>query len=216
MKSLLLYSSFFLCLLSCFEIQAQVESPFNLVGPKASIDQILSENVRYPSEGLQTQKKGQVLFSIKINEEGMFDSLLILESTDEIFKTESLRALAYLESNWYPELLDDKPRSRSYLLFFKFDTFLNRPSPYEEREQAQKLIEKEKYDKALKLLNKLSEENPFVAETFELRWEVYRNLDQIENAQKDYLRFKYLKKEFLASVEIFAIGRSRTGVPISF
>ena len=146
----------------------------------------------------------------------MFDSLLILESTDEIFKTESLKALAYLESNWYPELLEDKPRSRNYLLFFKFDTFLNKPSPFEERDQAQKLIKKEKYDKALKLLNKLSEENPYIAQNFELRWEVYRNIGEIENAQKNYLRSKYLKKEFLASVEIYAIGRSRTGVPISF
>lgn len=211
-----IYPLFFLCWLACFQIQAQVASPFNIVGPKASITQILSENVRYPSEGLQTQKKGQVLFSIKINEAGMFDSLIILESSDEIFQAEALRALGYLESNWYPGLLEEKPRSRSYLLFFKFDAFLNERNPSELRDHAKNLIRKEKYDKALKLLNELLAENPYVAETFELRWEVYTNLGEVENAQKDYLRAKYLKKEFLSSVEIFAIGRTRSGVPISF
>ena len=216
MKILLFYSTFLLSILSCFEIQAQVESPFNLVGPKESIDEVFSKNVRYPSEALKDRKKGQVLLSIKINEAGMLDSLLILESTEEIFLTEALRATAYLESIWYPELLDEKPRSRSYLVFFKFDTFLDDSSPFDQRQVAENLIKRKKYEKALKLLNELSEENPFIAKTFELRWEVFRNLGETENAQKDYLRAKYLKKEFLSSIEVFAIGRARSSVPISF
>lgn len=216
MKTPFLYPLLFLCFFACFQLQAQVVSPFNLVGPEASIDQILSEKVRYPSEGLQTRQKGQVLFSVKINEAGMFDSLLILESTDNIFTAEAIKALAYLKSNWYPELLEEKPRSKTYLLFFKFDTFLNGRNPSELRDQARNLIKREKYKKALKLLNELSEENPYVPETFELRWEVYTNMGETDHAQKDYLRAKYLKKEFLSSVEVFAFGRTRSGVPISF
>jgi hypothetical protein len=56
---------------------------------------------------------------------------------------------------------------------------------------------------------------PYYAEAYNLRWKVYRNLEEIEDAQKDYLQAKYLKQEFLSVVEIYAIGQTRRPVPIS-
>jgi tetratricopeptide (TPR) repeat protein len=194
---------------------AQVDSPFNVVGPEASIDRILAENVLYPGEGLKNRMKGEVLFSVKIDQEGNFDSLLILESTHPLFEKASLEAVAYLKSNWYPELLESKSRDRRYLIFFNFDTFLNEKSPSDLKEYSENLIKKEKYHKALKVLNKLIAIVPYSAEALDLRWEVYRNLKEKENAQKDYLKAKYLKREFLAVVEVYAIGQTRRPVPIS-
>jgi tetratricopeptide (TPR) repeat protein len=202
-------------LLFCLPAFAQVESPFKIIGSEASIDQILSERIQYPSEGLSQRMKGEVLFSVKINREGNFDSLIILESTHAIFQTESLKALAYLESNWYPDLLQEKTLDRRYLIYFKFDTFLNEASPSDLLDRAAQLIRKEKFDKALKVTNKVILELPYSVKAHELRWEVFRNLEQTENAQRDYLKAKYLKKEFLAIVEVFAVGKVRVPGPFS-
>jgi tetratricopeptide (TPR) repeat protein len=159
--------------------------------------------------------KGAVLFSVKINQEGNFDSLLILESTHPSFEKASLEALAYLKSNWYPALLENRSRDRRYLIYFNFSTFLNEETPNDLKEYAVNLFKKGKYDKAIKVLNKLIEIVPYSAEAHDLRWEVYSNLGETENAQKDYLKAKYLKKEFLSVVEVFAIGQTRRSVPIS-
>jgi len=201
---------------SCNLSFGQEESLFNLIEPEKSIDQLLSENVRYPSKALQDRKEGSVLLSLKINAAGFIDSLFIIESTDEIFKNEALLAVGILESKWSPELLKEKPTDRKYLLFFKFDTFLNEASPNERVKQAEKLIEKEKFKKALKVLDKLIAENPYQVNTHELRWQVNLILSETVEAQKDYLKIKYLEKEFLSVVEVFAIGSTRSGVPISF
>jgi hypothetical protein len=56
---------------------------------------------------------------------------------------------------------------------------------------------------------------PYSAKAYDLRRKIYRNLEEIENAQKDCLKAKYLKKEFLSVVEVYAIGQTRRPVPIS-
>jgi len=43
--------------------------------------------------------------------------------------------------------------------------------------------------------------------------EIYTNLGEVENAQKDYLRAKYLKKEVLVSVGNFALDVQDRGGP---
>jgi len=55
----------------------------------------------------------------------------------------------------------------------------------------------------------------YSAEAYDLRWKVYRNLEENETAQKDCLQAKYLKQEFISVVEFYAIGQTRRPVPIS-
>lgn len=116
-----------------------------------SIDQLLSENVRFPTKALEDRKEGSVLLSLKINLAGFIDSLFIIESTNEIFKNEALIAVGFLESKWSPELLKEKDRDHKCFLFFKFDTFLNEALPNQQVKQAEKLIEKENFKKRFKI-----------------------------------------------------------------
>lgn len=88
--------------------------------------------------------------------------------------------------------------------------------PNEQVKQAEKLIEKGNFKKALRLLDDLIIENPYQSNTHELRWQVNLKLGETVEAQKDYLKIKYLKKEFLSVVEVFAIGSTRSGMPVSF
>jgi TonB family protein len=147
----------------------QGESVFKPIEQIKSIDQLLSENVRYPTKALQDRKEGSVLLSLKINMAGFIDSLFIIESTNEIFKNEALIAVGFLESKWSPELLKEKSIDHKYFLFFKFDAFLNEALPNQQVKQAEKLIEKGNFKNALRLLDDLLIEHPYQSNTNELR-----------------------------------------------
>jgi hypothetical protein len=100
--------------------------------------------VRYPGESLKDRMEGAVLFSVKINQERNFDSILILESTHPFFEKSSLEALAYPKSTLYSELPENRSRDRRYLISLNFVSFLNEETLNDLKEYTENLVKNEK------------------------------------------------------------------------
>ena len=82
--------------------------------------------------------------------------------------------------------------------------------PPDYKERTDKLIDKEKYERALKLYDKAIDDNQYDYELFESRSKVKEILGDTDGAEMDHLDSGRLRNEIISVVNIRAIGVTGT------
>ena len=98
---------------------------------------------------------------------------------------------------------------KKYFVAFRFRLYKNSLPP-DYSKKAEKFIEKQKYDKALKIFNKAIKENQFDYNLFEKRSKINGLLGNNEGEMDDLQESKRLQNEVLSIVDAVAIGITRT------
>lgn len=173
-----------------------------------SIDEVYSKNLRFPQELLG--QSGRVILSIQIDEGSAPDSIFLIESSEEGFTTDVIRVTNLLIQEWKSEYLENRPSDESYLIVTTFNSIAGSPKTVNlEEERVQRFLEKKKYDKAMNLLNTLIADEPYQASLYEQRSQAHRELGHTEEAQRDYMTYKQIRKKVLAHPSVTAFGVRR-------
>ncbi|WP_321308482.1 energy transducer TonB [Marinifilum fragile] len=160
---------------------------------------ILEKNVKYPKEAFLNDIYGDVILSITIDKNGDMNNLKVVNSPSKILSTSSLKAVNCIKNKWSACEINGTPVDKDYLVIFRYRIYSNsQPPTYKKR--AAKLIQKQKYLKALKLYNKAIEDNKYDHELFALRSNLNKIMNDNKAAESDLQQSNKLKSTIVAVV----------------
>ena len=168
---------------------------------KQDLNKFLCLKTEYPYTEMIGMKNGDVVFSFIITSNGTLESLALKDYPNASFLNSSKNAINSLDGEWSPAKLNDSPVDMKYLIVFRFRTSLER-KPYDYKGQSRNLIEKQKYERALKTLNSGIEDNKYDYELYELRSKVKEMLGDIEGAKYDQLNSLRHKVEIMSIIDV--------------
>ena len=186
-----------------FPAAAQEQAPLD------DLNQFVIENLQFPKGELSDGNKGRMILSLKINNEGLPDSVFVSQASTETFNAECMRVMELIIQNWRPSFLDDRAAGEEYLLVFSFSAQMGNSGFSDKYAQLERLIKKEKYEKAMALIDQKIEENPFYSDDYLTRSEIHRQMGNNEESQRDYMTARQLKKKILVNAEVTAFGMPR-------
>jgi hypothetical protein len=176
---------------------------------KQDLYKFLSTHTEYPYTEMMSMLDGDVVFSFNINRDGKLESLALKDYSDASFINNSKNAISLLDGEWSPTKLNDAPVEQKYILVFRYRTYVER-KPYDCRAESRKLIEKQKFEKALKTLNSGIEDNKYDYELYELRSQAKEKLGDNEGAKDDQLNSLRLKVEVMSVIDVTSMVVRRT------
>ena len=176
---------------------------------KQDLNKFLILKTLYPTSELTSMITGDVVFSFIINKNGQLENLALKDFDNASLLNSSKNAIELLDGEWSPAKLNDSPVDMKYLIAFRFRTSLEH-KPYDYKGQSRNLIEKQKYERALKTLNSGIEDNKYDYELYELRSEVKKMLGDNEGALNDQLNSFRLKNEIMSIINITSMIVRRT------
>lgn len=179
---------------------------------KEDLNRFLSINTKYPIEAVISQIQGDVVYSFTINKNGRLENLALKNYPSELLLNSSKTSMSLLNGEWKPAVLNDTPIDKKYQVVFRYRTYMD-TNPFDYKGQSRKLLEKKKYEKALKTLDSGVEDNSYDYELYDLRSKVKEALGDSEGAKKDESVSNSLKDEILTIVYINEILIRRT-VPL--
>ena len=168
---------------------------------KQDLNKFLILKTLYPTSELTSMITGDVVFSFIINKNGKLENLALKDFDNASLLNSSKNAIESLDGEWSPAKLNDSPVDMKYLIVFRFRTSLER-KPYDYKGQSRNLIEKQKYERALKTLNSGIEDNKYDYELYELRSKVKEMLGDIEGAKYDQLNSLRHKVEIMSIIDV--------------
>jgi tetratricopeptide (TPR) repeat protein len=177
--------------------------------PEENLNKALWKNLTYPMEALQNQIQGDVILSFVINKNGKLDSINVVSSPSGILSLSSVASLNGIGKSWNPCKINGAPVDKTYLLIYRYRIWLN-VNPPEYGKQAEKMIEKQKYDKALKLYDKAIAENKFDYKLVEARSKLEEIMGDTEKAEIDLEQANRLKNEIISVVDVTVLSQSYT------
>jgi len=169
------------------------------------LNKILSTKAKYPETEMMNGTQGDVAFSFQILSNGKLENLAVKNSSDNSLLNSAKMAMYLLDGEWSPAKLNDVPTDQKYLIAFRFRIYMG-TSPYDYKGQGKKLVEKQKYEKALKNFNIGIEDNKYDCELYELRSKVKELLGDVDGAKKDQVYALNLKDEIMSIIDITVIG----------
>jgi hypothetical protein len=172
------------------------------------ISKYLQKNIKYPISSLQNNIQGDVLLSFVISKEGKLHSLKVVSSPDISLSTSSIVSLNDLSNEWSPCKIAGKPVDKEYLIVFRYRIYIN-TQPYDYNERVDKLIKKQKIEKALKHINSAIKENLYNFKFYDTRSSIKNMLGDTDGSMKDSEQSKRLQNEIITVVDVVAIGITR-------
>jgi hypothetical protein len=197
-------------LLPCLTAKSQSEE---IITQKASFNgadlaMYLSKSALYPQTCLARNIQGDVILSYNITKEGILDSIMIISSPDPAFSTSAVSAIVSLDQKWKPTTINNIPVSKKYLTVFRYRMYMN-SAPVDYTKDILKSIEKEKYEKGLKLCNDAIKENKYDYALYKYRAQIKTKLGDLEGAEKDHLTSMGINDQLMVYINISAMGVSR-------
>jgi tetratricopeptide (TPR) repeat protein len=172
-----------------------------------SLNELVSRNLKFPSDGLKDKKSARVIVSMKIDELGRPDSIFLIEGATEPFNAEVLRVIDLSTASWKPEFLENRPAGNEYLWVVSFNATMDGSMPSDELQIADNLLKKEKYEKAIEFCTEKITVNPYHYLWYEKRAEAYRLSGNAESGQRDFMAAKQVKRKVLVEAQVKAFGR---------
>lgn len=172
---------------------------------KGDIQKILTGTLKYPESGLQNNKQGDVIVSLRIDRNGKLDSIEIVSSPDLSLSTATMLAMNSVKGEWQPEMSDNVPVDKKYTAVFRYRIYTGSQLP-DYKKQAEKSFAKQKFDKALDLYDKAIQFNRFDSELFESRSKVKELLGDTEGAKDDHSIALMLYKSIISVSDISEFG----------
>ncbi|MGB0888581.1 MAG: TonB family protein [Vicingaceae bacterium] len=172
-----------------------------------TLEHYLMKNLTYPSEAKLQGIQGKVFVNFVIDKTGAVTETNIVKGVHELLDNEALKIVNSFP-NWSPGIQKGKPVSVSYNLplNFKLRGYSNHsgvpPLSSKYYKKGIKLMEKEKYNEAIKSFSEAIKWHPKYKEAYIKRAIAYHKTNQIDKACKDWrISFQLGEKESQESLD---------------
>lgn len=172
---------------------------------------LITRQIKYPIEALRARKEGVVVVSLGTDEKGNLGEINLEKKAAPYFDDQVLAAVESMRHLWSPNMLEDRKAGGTYFLVYNFIMIQEGTSGKQERiKSAINLIQKGKADKALKIADRLVNENPYDTKSLELRSQIHRQLGMEEEATTDLIAYQKLQIQVLNQIDIKVFGQVST------
>jgi len=201
---------FFLILffLSINTYASNQDSTFIKTELSGNVHEFFGKRLRYPIQLLQDDKQGQIVVDFRVNKLGRIDSLSLVSYFDKEVSNKIMRLLLSTREMWSPTIIDGEAQDFVYKLIFDYKIFSGRPSKKSASQiainRATKMAKKEKYEKALAIMNSIIAKEPYNSSLYQKRAEIYLFLKNKIKSDSDLLLAKKIDREVVANIVMFA------------
>ncbi|HCB46709.1 MAG TPA: hypothetical protein DEP37_09805 [Algoriphagus sp.] len=166
------------------------------------------QSMRFPREALRSKTGGYVSLALKFDSTGAIDSYRLDQEVKAFFNKEVLKGFEAAQKNWNPIIVDDKDLNQEYLLVFSFEMLSEEKESNKNR--AIRYVQKNKPEKAFKIVNRLVQDYPFDQEFLRFRSQIHRQLGQEQEATADLLKAQNLESSIISSLSFKVFGVTST------
>ena len=182
---------------------AQIVTPTNL-------KEYLVRTISFPKDGRGPADDCDLVLELEIQHNGELSSIKNVSDCGDIYYNETVFAIGNLQASlWQPKISGDSTITSKQLLVVKFRKTVD-STPVNYLADTKKLLKKEKYEKALKQINKGIAEHPFNSQYYTYRSLVQQELNDPELALEDQQKVEELNNKVFTIVPINLVGVSRT------
>ena len=146
--------------------------------------------------------------ALKFDSTGAIDSYRLDQEDKAFFNKEVLKGFEAAQKNWNPIIVDDKDLNQEYLLVFSFEMLSEEKESNKNR--AIRYVQKNKPEKAFKIVNRLVQDYPFDQEFLRFRSQIHRQLGQEQEATADLLKAQNLESSIISSLSFKVFGVTST------
>jgi hypothetical protein len=161
----------------------------------------LTNRTKYPQEEMINQVNGDVIFTFTITKDGKLEDLALKNYPNSELLNSSRIAMNSLYMEWKPAMLNDTAVERKYSIVFRFRVYAN-SRPVDCKPQVRKLFAKQKYDRALKIINSAIADNKYDHELYELSSKIKMSLGDKDGSMTDLSMADNLKDEMMGIIDV--------------
>ncbi len=176
---------------------------------KTDLTKFLLKNTKYLKDAVENNIQGDVVLSFVILKDGKMDQLKVLSSPDKTLSDISMNSFNNLKNEWSPCINNGISIDKQYLIAYRYRIYFNELPP-NDYEKAQRMINKQKYDKALYFIDAAIKENPFDYKLFDTRSKLKEMLGDAVGAKYDSEQSTKLQNDIITVVDVTVTGYSRT------
>lgn len=167
---------------------------------KGDIDSFFYSRLQFPETPVNKGTYGDLIVSFLINENGKLDSIRVQQMPNSQIASKVIKILQQTDGMWSPTIENGKAISFKYKLVVRYQIFSgNQKNEYNKiKEEVLRNIQASKFKIALKHINTLLSLNPYNSELYFIRSDIYKSLQQYENALVDYNTATQIQNEILA------------------
>ena len=173
---------------------------------------LISRQLSYPKEARMAKKEGLVVVSLATDTDSNITEVKLEKSAGKQFDDQSLKAVENVRDLWTDDMIADRKPGETYFLVFHY-FFLKEDNSKQDRiKSAMSLIQKGKPEKALKIADRMVNENPFDPTGLQLRSQINRQLGMEEQATSDLLAYQEMTEKVLTQIDIkvYSVVTTRT------
>ncbi len=171
-----------------------------------SAEEFFSKNTGFPENLIFNNVNINVIISFIITKDGKIDSVKIIKSSNQNATVEALSALSKSDNLWEPTKINGQSVAWEYYASFKFVTS---SKYFDQKNKVQKLIQKDKFDNSLTLLDELVKFHEYDKESYQLRSSIYKKLNKTDQENSDIKKIEFIDKNLIVDIWLTAIGIPR-------
>lgn len=164
-----------------------------------NLEKELAKNIKYPINAAASKINGEVTLEVTISKTGTANEFKVIKQSNNFFTIEALRTSNNLKAKWKPAIENGEAVDKTYLLVFQFMMADFDPIKYC-ISRVEKLLEKQKYDRALKLCNTTIEEWTYEPDLYQLRAKIYALLKNVEASTSDQIHSMEIRDKFICDI----------------
>ncbi len=184
----------------------QEEATFIKARFDGNINKFFASRIKIPIELTENYIEGNTVISFKVSQNGEISSVVVDENSHVSIAEQALSILKSTEGRWRPTQVNNEPIDFVYKIVINNKVYSGAPPAKSEsivlKEKAEKRIEKEQYDKALRYINKAIKLEPYNTQYYKMRSQIYALLNKPKESEADRLKAMRYEKEIMAIVKV--------------
>ncbi len=175
-------------------------------------EELITRQLVYPKEARLSKKEGLVVISLSTDIDSNITEIKLEKDAGKVFDDPTLKAVENVRDLWLDDMIADRKPGETYLLVFNYFFLTDGNSKQDRIKSAMNLIQKGKPEKALKIAERMVNENPYDATGLQLRSQIYRQLGEEEAATADLLAYQEMTEKVLTQIDIktYTVVTTRT------
>lgn len=173
---------------------------------------LISRQLIYPKEARLSKKEGLVVISLSTDLDSNITEISLEKNAGKLFDDQTLKAVENVRDLWTDDMIADREPGETYLLVFNYFFLKEGNSKQDRIKSAMNLIQKGKPEKALRIAERIVNENPYDATGLQLRSQINRQLGEEEAATSDLLAYQEMTEKVLTQIDIkvYSVVTTRT------
>ena len=173
---------------------------------------LISRQLSYPKEARTAKKEGLVVISLGTDTDSNITEIKLEKNAGKHFDDQSLKAVENVRDLWTDDMIADRKPGETYLLVFNYFFLQEGSTKQDQINSAMNLIQKGKPEKALKIADRMVNENPYDPTGLQLRSQINRQLGMEEQATADLLAYQEMTAKVLTQIDIkvYTVVSTRT------